>query len=98
MPWAPELFSAQALGQLDEKRRRDELVAVPYFLGVRSGELDALVESFVHEPELHHPVRGRIKGARALEAYVADTNAWLPARNAPLEEVGDGITEPGGLG
>src|SRR3954453_11527884 len=97
MPWAPELFSAQALGQLDEKRRRDELVAVPYFLGVRSGELDALVESFVDEPELHHPVRGRIKGARALEAYVADTNAWLAERNASVEEVGHVITEPRGF-
>jgi hypothetical protein len=97
MPWAPELFSAQALGQLDEKRRREELVAVPYFLGVRSGEVDALVESFAHEPELHHPVRGRIKGARALAAYVADTNAWLAERNASVEAVGHVITEPRGF-
>jgi len=38
-----------------------------------AGELDALVESFAGEPELHHPVRGRIKGARAFEAFVTET-------------------------
>jgi hypothetical protein len=28
----------------------------------RSGETDALVRSFAGEPELHHPIRGRVKG------------------------------------
>ena len=31
MPWAPELFSGPALERLLGKRRREELVAVPYF-------------------------------------------------------------------
>jgi hypothetical protein len=69
MPWIPELFSAPALEALTQKRRRDELVAVPFFDGLMAGELDALVESFAGEPEVHHPVRGRIRGKRAFEAY-----------------------------
>jgi hypothetical protein len=34
VPWVPELFSAPALARLLGKRRRDELVAVPYFYDV----------------------------------------------------------------
>ncbi len=76
MPWAPELFSARTLHQLEDKRRR-QLVAVPYFDGLLTGELDALVESFAGEPELHHPTRGRIRGERAFETFVVQTRAWL---------------------
>jgi hypothetical protein len=57
MPWAPELFSAPVLERWLEKRRLDKLVDVPYFDGLMAGELDALVESFAREPEVHHPVR-----------------------------------------
>jgi hypothetical protein len=69
VPWEPELFSGPALAQIFKRRaerdkRRDErLAAVPYFDGLMSGEIDALIGSFAGEPELHHPVRGRIKGA-----------------------------------
>ena len=63
MPWVPELFSAPVLEQLQEERRRDELLAVPYFHGLMAGEPDALLESFAGEPELHHPTRGA-SGAR----------------------------------
>jgi hypothetical protein len=61
MPFAPELFSARALARLDEKRQR-ELVRVPFFDGLMAGEPDALVKSFAVVPELHDPIRGRVKG------------------------------------
>jgi hypothetical protein len=86
MPWAPELFSASVLEQVKERWRR-ELETVPFFDGLLSGELDALVESFAGEPEVHHPVRGRIRGRRAFEAYVAETNVWLRERDASIENV-----------
>ena len=86
MPWAPELFSAAALQRLEEKRRR-ELVAVPYFDGLMSGELGALVESFAHAPELHHPTRGRIRGVRAFETFVTETRAWLGRYAVSVEDV-----------
>ena len=69
VPWAPELFSAPALQRLRDKYRRERLRAVPFFDGLLSGEVDALVESFAGVPEVHHPVRGRIKGEPA--AYPA---------------------------
>jgi hypothetical protein len=50
-----------------------------------TGETAALIDSFAGEPELHHPVRGRIKGARAFAGYVADTNARLEARKGANE-------------
>jgi hypothetical protein len=87
MPWVPELFSAPVLQQVQEKWRH-ELVTVPFFDGLLAGNFfNALVGSFGGEPELHHPVRGRIRGARAFEAYVSGTNAWLRQRNASVENV-----------
>jgi hypothetical protein len=97
MPWIPELFSAPARARLEDKRRRDELVAVPYFAGLIAGEPDALVESFAGEPELHDPVRGRIKGARAFEAFVAETNAWLAEHSVTVEDVEHVVTERRGF-
>jgi hypothetical protein len=97
VPWDPELFSAPALARLEDKRGREELVSVPYFVGLMAGELDPLVKSFAGEPELHHPVRGRIKGARAFEAFVTETNAWLAQRNVSVEDVERVITEPRGF-
>jgi hypothetical protein len=91
MPWAPELFSAPVVAQLEDELRREKLVTVPFFPGLMTGETDALIDSFAGEPELHHPVRGRIKGARAFAGYVADTNAWLEARNVSIEDVGHTI-------
>ena len=97
MPWVPELFSAPVLEGWLEKRRRERIVDVPYFDGLLSGELDALVGSFAGEPELYHPVRGRIKGTRAFEAYVAETNAWLKQSNASIEDVARVVTEQRGF-
>ena len=86
MPWLPELFSAPALAQLEEQRRH-KLATVPFFDGFMAGEIDALVESFAGEPELHDPVRGRIRGARAFEAFVTEMNEWLSRRNVSVEDV-----------
>jgi SnoaL-like protein len=97
MPWVPELFSAPVLEQWLEQRRREHIVDVPYFDGLLSGELDALIGSFSGEPELYHPVRGRIKGTRAFTAYVADTNAWLKQSNATIEDVTRVVTEQRGF-
>jgi hypothetical protein len=70
-----------------EEKLRDELVTVPFFDGLLAGEFDALVGSFAGEPELHHPVRGRIKGVRAFEVYVTETTGWLRRCNVSVEDV-----------
>jgi SnoaL-like domain len=83
VPWYPDLFSAPVLERIRSQAadgRASE--PVPYFAGVQSGETDALVGSFASEPELHHPVRGRVRGRRAFERFVSQTNAWLTARNS----------------
>jgi hypothetical protein len=92
MPWLPELFSAPVLERIRQQAAADARAAapVPYFAGVRSGEIEALVRSFAGEPELHHPVRGRLKGRRAFERFMAETNAWLTERNVvggPVERI-----------
>jgi hypothetical protein len=97
MPWLPELFTGSALQRLREKRQRDELVAVPFFDGLLAGEPDALVESFAGEPELYDPVRGRIKGARALRAYLSQMGAWLAEDNVSVEDVGHVVAEGHGF-
>jgi hypothetical protein len=61
------------------------------------GEMDALIGSFAGEPELHHPVRGRIKGARAFERYVNQTKAWLEERRGTVEDVNVIDTPRGGV-
>ncbi len=86
MPWAPEMFSAPVLQRLQDKRRRT-LATVPYYDGLLAGELDALVESFAGEPELHHPLRGRVRGARALREFAAQASGWLHARNVSVHDV-----------
>jgi hypothetical protein len=103
VPWQPELFSGRALAQIWErraergKRRAEHLTAVPYFDGLVAGEIDALTGSFAGEPELHHPVRGRIKGAGAFERYVTDTQTWLTDRNVIVEDVNFIITPRRGV-
>src|SRR3954470_16078697 len=86
MPWAPELFSAPALERLEEKRGHN-LATVQYFDGLISGELEPLIGSFAGEPELHHPVRGRIRGARAFETYFDEMQAMFRARIVSVEDV-----------
>lgn len=97
VPWPPELFSARALERLLEKRRRAELVSVPFFDGLLSGDLDALLESFAGEPLLHHPVLGRIQGRQAFEAYVADMNVWVAEREVSFEDGGHIVLETRGF-
>jgi hypothetical protein len=96
MPWAPELFSAPALERLEEKGRH-ELLRVPYFDGLMAGEVDALAKSFAAVPELHDPVRGRVKGTRAFEAFVSETSSWLRRHNVSVEDVEHIITERHGF-
>lgn len=86
MPWLPELFSAPALERFEE-RQQQKVVNVPYFDGMLAGELDALVESFAGEPQLHHPVRGRVRGVHAFREFVAETNEWLQRRNVTVDDV-----------
>jgi hypothetical protein len=93
MPWLPELFTAPALERIRTTARQD-LAAVPYFQGLASGETDALVRSFAGEPELHHPVYGRVRGRRDFERFVAETNAWLFERRAVFHDA-DRIVTPG---
>lgn len=86
MPWWPDLFSAPVLQRVEEKWQR-ELDTVPFFDGLLAGEFDALVGSFAAEPELHHPLRGRIRGVRAFKEYVSETNAWLRQRALSVDNV-----------
>ena len=94
MPWLPELFSAPLLERLEEKWEQERLEAVPYYDGLMSGEQDALIRSFAGEPVLHDPMRGRVIGTRAFEAYVTELKAWLAQRNMSFEPVVD-VTEAG---
>jgi SnoaL-like domain len=87
MPWLPELFTAPALQRVLDERRRDSLVAVPYFDGLMAGDPDALVESFAGEPEVHDPVRGRVKGKAAFRAFVLESSAWLGQHHASVDDV-----------
>jgi hypothetical protein len=86
MPWDPELFSAPALTRLEE-RRREKAVDIPYFDGLLMGEVDALVESFAGEPQLHHPLRGHVEGEHEFREFVADTERWLHEHEASIEDV-----------
>jgi SnoaL-like domain len=97
VPFVPELFSTPVLERIEDKWRTDELVAVPYFDGLMAGEPDALVGSFAAEPELHDPIRGRVKGARAFKAFVTDLNGWIARRNVTVENVGHVVTERRGF-
>jgi hypothetical protein len=92
MPFAPELFSAPVLARIEE-RRNARVEAVPFFDGLMTGEIDALVGSFASEPEVHQPVHGRIKGASAFARFVADTTGWMVESGVSVEDV-DSILTP----
>lgn len=98
MPWFPDLFSAPALERI-RSHAADARAAtsVPYFAGVRSGETEALLGSFAGEPEIQHPFRGRVKGLRAFEWYVAYTNAWLTESNAVATTIQEIFTPQRGI-
>jgi SnoaL-like domain len=96
VPWPPELFSASALARLKAEERR-EMRAVPYYAGLLVGEIDALVGAFTGEPELHDPIRGRIKGERAFAAYARDMKAWLEESGASIERIDRIVTRNRGV-
>ncbi len=98
MPWYPDLFSASVSERIRSKaadRRAAE--PVPYFDGLRSGETDALVGSFAGEPEVHHPIRGRVEGLHAFEWFVAYNNTWMAESNAIASPVQRIITPRRGI-
>jgi hypothetical protein len=98
VPWIPELFSAPVLERIRHEAADARATApVPYFAGVTSGEPEALVRSFAGEPELHHPVRGRVKGVRAFTRFIAETAAWLASVNAATGEVDRIVTAGRGV-
>jgi hypothetical protein len=97
VPWTPELFSAPALQSVLDKYRREHLRSMPFFDGLLTGEVDALVESFAGVPELHHPVLGRVKGEAAFRRFIADMSSWLVARDADVENVNVLLTDPRGV-
>jgi ketosteroid isomerase-like protein len=88
VPWIPELFTAPAAERVREDARRARMDAIPYYAGLLTGDTGALVRSFWGMAELHHPMRGRVRGARALERFVAGEGAWLAERDAEVEPVG----------
>jgi hypothetical protein len=97
VPFPPELFSTPALQRILDKYRRERLRSVPFFDGLMTGEIDALLESFSGVPEVHHPVRGRIKGENAFRRFVTDTTSWLAERNVEVESVNFLLTQPRGV-
>ena len=97
MPWAPELFSAPVLQRVQDKYRRERLRAIPFFDGLLSGEVDALIESFSGVPEVHHPVRGRIRGESAFRRLVTEMTSWLAERKAEVENVNFLMTDGRGV-
>ena len=86
MPWLPEHFSAKYVAELSQ-RRQSPPVAISFFDGIASGQVDALIASFAGEPELHHPVRGRIRGRDAFRRFVETTSAQLHAADFAVEAV-----------
>jgi hypothetical protein len=93
VPWAPEVFSASALAGVADRHRRERLELVPFFVGLMTGEVDAIIATFAGgQPEVHHPVRGRIRGPAAFERFAHETAAWLAERDAAVEDVGFIVT------
>ena len=96
MPFIPELFSFPALMRI-EARRHARVTEVPFFDGLMTGEMDALIGSFAGEPEVHQPVRGRIKGASAFARFVAETTGWMTERSVTVEDVHSILTPSRGV-
>jgi hypothetical protein len=96
MPWAPELFSAPVVARFQERRARLDQ-GVPFFDGLMTGEIDALIGSFAGEPEVHHPLRGRVKGSSAFARFVTDMTTWMAERNVTVEDVNFIVTPSSGV-
>ena len=97
MPWAPELFTAPALARVWEDERLRRLALVPFFAGLMTGEISALVESFAGVPQVHDPVRGRVMGVAAFERFAADLRRWMVEHDARAEQVGFVLTPERGI-
>jgi hypothetical protein len=97
VPWTPEHFSAPALQQILDKYRQERLRAVPFFDGLMSGEVEALVASFAGVPEVHHPVLGPIEGEDAFRRFAGEMAAWLRGRHVEVEDVDVLVTDPRGV-
>jgi SnoaL-like domain len=97
VPWDPELFSAPALARIWENERRRRLALVPFFEGLLTGEIGAVVDSFGGPPQLHHPIRGRVMGAEAFERWATEMGGWLAAHEATAEDVDFVITPARGV-
>jgi hypothetical protein len=97
MPWLPELFSAPVLERAREKWQLERLDEVPYYVGLTSGEHEALIRSFAGEPILHDPQRGRVIGTRAFEAYISRLGVWLSHHNMTFDPVEHVFMEPRGF-
>jgi hypothetical protein len=96
MPWVPELFSAPALAQLEAKRQQ-RVVDVPYFDGLTTGEVDALLGSFAGEPRIQHPLRGTIEGEYDFREFVAAVEHWVRDHVATVEDVHRSVLERRGF-
>jgi hypothetical protein len=96
MPWVPELFSAPVLAKFEAKQQR-KVVDVPYFDGLMSGDVDALVASFAGEPRLHHPLRGHIVGEYEFREFVTDSERWLREHEASIEDLQRSVLEARGF-
>ena len=97
MPWAPELFSAPAIERLAARRRHERLV-MPYFDGILTGELDALVGSFA-EASLGSATRSRVRSAGSGRSRISlpEMGRWLTDHNASFGEPEILLTEPRGF-
>ena len=84
MPWHPEVFSVQALERVLDRAEPSALV--PFFAGLMTGEVDAIMRTFAGEPEVHHPIRGRVKGVAAFERFAAETNAWMAEHDVTVKD------------
>jgi hypothetical protein len=80
-----------------EARQQRKVEVVPYFDGLVAGEVDALVESFVGEPRLQHPLRGAIEGEYEFREFVADSERWLRERAATVADVHRAVLEQRGF-
>ena len=88
MPWMPEVFTSP----IAEDRRAEDAMpandAIAYYEGIMAEEPDALARSFAaQQPILDDPRLGRVEGAEAFTAFVADQVAWLRERDAVVENV-----------
>jgi hypothetical protein len=88
MPWMPEVFTAPIAEARRAEGEAPSNDAIAYYEGILAEEPDALIRSFAREqPVLDDPRVGRLEGAGAFSAFVADQVTWLRERDAVVENV-----------